>query len=165
VLICHAADEWAIGEEGNVHSRKGQDRMHHVRGCGTNPEQSWNMPGPQSKVVGVKGGKLMVQRGDVVDQAQILNGIQVRKRSRVNCQRREREHASALPLPDCGLDLRCPHQIRLVGSGRALCIIGRNIVVGATDLVLGTVAALRKALVTSNMATFTGRWSVCKLRT
>lgn len=36
----HASDQGAVGEESNVHGREGKQSVHHVRGCGTNSEQS-----------------------------------------------------------------------------------------------------------------------------
>lgn len=77
----------------------------------------WDVTGPESEVVGVNHGKLMVQIGNVVDQAQILNRVQVWHGRREDMQGREREDTGNLPLSDSCLDLGRPHEIRLVGGG------------------------------------------------
>jgi hypothetical protein len=56
-------------------------------------------------------------------------------------QGRERENSCCLPLCNRSLDLRSPHEIRLVGGGRAVCVGHLYVVVRTADLVLGAVAA------------------------
>lgn len=163
MLIGHAADERAVRKECDVHGRKGKNCIHHIRSRSTNSEKRRDMACPQGEVVGVEGSELVVQRSHMVDQAQILKGVQVRERSRVDSQRREWEYASVLPVLDGCLNLRRPHQVGLVRSGRPLGVVSLDIVVRTTDLVLGTVAALGKALVTSNVPTFTGLASLAGL--
>lgn len=102
----------------------------------------WDMTGPQGEVVGIHGSQLVVQRRNVMDQPQILDRVVARNRGWVDVYGLERENASALPLDNGCLDLGCPHEVGLVGSRRAVGISGRNIVVGAANLVLGAVAAV-----------------------
>lgn len=83
----------------------------------------------------------MIQVGNVVDQAQILKRVQVRHRRRVDMQGREWEDTGCLPLGDRCLDLGSPHEIGLIGGGRAVCVGHLYVVVRTADLVLGTVAA------------------------
>lgn len=106
----------------------------------------WDVTGPESEVIAVKDRELIVQVGNVVDQAQILQRVQVRHGRRVDMQGREGENTGCLPLSDGCLDLGRPHEIRLIGGGRAVCIGHLYVVVRTADLVLGTVAAEIKAL-------------------
>lgn len=102
----------------------------------------WNMARPESEVVGVDCGQLVMHRCKVVDQAKILESVQVRHRGWIDAQGRKRENTGPLPLCNVGLDLRSPHEVRLVRSGRTLRLrCHLHIVVGAADLVLGAVAA------------------------
>lgn len=61
VLKCHAANQRAIGEKGNVHSRESQQSVHHIRRAGTNLQKGRNVSGPKSKVVAVDTGQLGVK--------------------------------------------------------------------------------------------------------
>lgn len=64
----------------------------------------------------------------------------------------ERKQSRLAPLIDGGFDLGVPHQVgRAVGSS----LLNRKVVVGASDLVLGAVLALGKALVTADVALLT----------
>ena len=118
------------------------------------------MASPQSKVVGVDRGQLVVQSSKMVDEAKVLKRVQVSHGSRVDAERWKREDASSLPLSNFRLNLRSPHEISLVRSGRALWLRGHlHIVVRAADFVLGAVAAKRgKTLAKRNTPTmaFTG---------
>ena len=86
-----------------------------------------------------------------MNQAQLVCAEVLRSRSRVNVKVREREEASALPLFNDSLDFGRPHKIRLIRRSRSV-ISDRNVIVWATDLVLGAVAALGKAFITTNVA-------------
>jgi len=91
---------------------------------------------------------------NVVDEPQLVRGESPRVRSRVDVQAGEGEDAGALPLFDGSFDVRGPHEVRLVRG--ASSVIGHGeVIVRAALLVLGTVAALRKGLVASDMAFFT----------
>lgn len=46
----------------------------------------WYMPGPEGKVVGINRKKLMVQVCNVVDETQVLEGVQMRHRGRKDLQ-------------------------------------------------------------------------------
>lgn len=73
MLESHTANKRAVCQEGNMHGREGEESMHNVRSLSSNAEEARNMAGPQSEVVGIQGSQLMVERSDVVDQAQILD--------------------------------------------------------------------------------------------
>lgn len=157
VLKSHVADKAAVSQESDVHGRKGEQSMHHIGIGSTNPEKVGNMTGPQGEVVRINGSQLVVKGGNVVDQAEILNRVHMRHRSRVDSKRWEREHAGVLPLSNRGLDLGSPHQVRFVGCSGAFNLWSDlHIIVGAANLVLGTVTALRESFVTANVATFAG---------
>lgn len=83
----------------------------------------------------------------MVDQAQLLEGVVLRCRDRVDIEV-EGEDAGQTPLFNGCLDLGRPHQIRR--PIRASLLDG-NVVVRTSDLVLGAVLALREALVTSDV--------------
>lgn len=110
---------------------------------------------PDGKVVGIHAVELAADRADVVDQPQLLERVGMRRRRRVDVEVREREDAGPLPLLDLGLDLRGPHEVGLVRAPRTVLWDG-HVVVGAPDLVLGAVAALREVLVTPDVSTFAG---------
>lgn len=110
---------------------------------------------PDGKVVGIHAVELAADRADVVDQPQLLERVGMRRRRRVDVEVREREDAGPLPLLDLGLDLRGPHEVGLVRAPRTVLWNG-HVVVGAPDLVLGAVAALREVLVTPDVSTFAG---------
>ncbi len=40
MLKSHSADKRAVGKEGNVHGRKGEESMHHVGGGRTDSQQA-----------------------------------------------------------------------------------------------------------------------------
>ena len=100
-----------------------------------------DVAGPQRKVVGVDGCELMVQAGDVVDEAEVLDRVHMRHGSRVDAERREGKDAGCLPLANGRLDLRRPHEVGLVRRRGALGVRHLYVVVRAADLVLGAVAA------------------------
>jgi hypothetical protein len=173
----HATNERAVGEEGNVHGREGQQGVHDVGSGGTNPQQAIytkvvsstssshrvrqrhlrrDVAGPQGEVVGTHGGKSIVQGRDMVNEPQLLVRVVDRGQREVEVRGGEREDPSSLPLGDGRLVLRIPHQIGLVGSGGAVGICHLHVIVRATDLVLGAVSALGKVLVASDVSTLAG---------
>jgi hypothetical protein len=99
------------------------------------------MAGPEGEVVGIDGCQLIVQKCNVVDQTEILDRIHMWHGSRVDSKTRKRPDSGSLPLGDGGFNLRRPHQIGLVGSGRTFGIGNLDVVVRASDLVLGAIAA------------------------
>lgn len=83
----------------------------------------------------------------MVDQTQLLEAVVLRRRDRVDIEVKG-EDACQTPLLDGCLDIRRPHQIRgPVGAS----LLDGNVVVRASDLVLGAVLALREALVASDV--------------
>lgn len=165
VIKRHVGDALAGGEEANVHGGKGQESVHHVGSVGANLEKIRNVASPEGEVVGIHGSQLLVESSEVVDEAEILDRVELSDGSRVETERGERENTSALPLGNVGLDLRSPHQVGLVvGSGSALRLgCDLDVIVRASNLVLGAVAALRKALVTANVTAFAGFTALARL--
>lgn len=103
----------------------------------------WNLTCPKGKVIGFNGAEFMRDGGNMVDQAELVRGVEVRRRSRVNVEAREGEDPGAFPVGNGGLDLGVPHEIGLVKGGRA--VLGEGaVIVGTPDLVLGAVAAREK---------------------
>jgi hypothetical protein len=100
-----------------------------------------NVTSPESEVVRIDGSQLVVQSRNVVDQTKILDRVQMRHGRRVYSKAGEREDACSLPFSNSSFDLRCPHQVGLVGSGGAFRIGNLHIIIGASNLVLSTVAA------------------------
>lgn len=98
------------------------------------------MASPEGEVIRIDGGQLVVQGGDVVNQSEVFERIEMGHGSRIQTKAREREDSRPLPLGDGGFDLGRPHEVGLVGSGRSLSIGNLHIVVRASDLVLGAVA-------------------------
>ena len=98
----------------------------------------------------------------MVDEAEVRLGVESPLRLGIHAQFRKGKLASGLPDVDRGLDLRSPHEIRLLGAGRP--IIGHcDVVVRAADLVLGAVAALGEDLVTANVSPLAvASLAVCK---
>lgn len=156
MLICQATDEGAVGQESNMHGGEGKQSMHHVGGCGADSEESWDVASPEGEVIRIDGGQLVVQSGDVINQSEVFERIEMRHGSRIQTKAREREDSRPLPLGDGGFDLGRPHEVGLVGSGRSLSIGNLHIVVRASDLVLGAVATLREVLVTADVSAFAG---------
>lgn len=101
-----------------------------------------NVASPESEVIRIDGSKLVVQSRNVVDQTEILDRVQMGHGCRVNSKAGEREDACSLPFSNGSFDLRCPHQVGLVGSGRAFRVGNLHVVVRASNLVLSTVAAV-----------------------
>lgn len=181
VLKSHVADATAVGQEGNVHGGKGQEGVHDVGSGGTDAEKTiWpvssdfihggrvnlrrNVARPESEVVGIHSSELVVEGSKVVDEAQILDRIELRHGGRVDGEGREREDSSSLPLGNVGLNLRSPHQVGLVGGSGALRLgSDLHVIVGAADLVLGAVAALGEALVTANVTALAGFTALARL--
>jgi len=125
--------------------------MHDVFVGGANLDNSWNLTCPKGKVIDFNGAEFMRDGGNMVDQAELVRGVAVRRRSRVDVEAREGEDPGAFPVGDGGLDLGVPHEIGLVKRGRA--VLGEGaVIVGTSDLVLGAVAALRKSFVAANMS-------------
>lgn len=131
------------------------------------------MASPQGEVIRIDGGQLVVQSGDVINQSEVFERIEMRHGSRIQTKAREREDSRPLPLSDGGFNLGRPHEVGLVGSGRSLSIGNLHIVVRASDLVLGAIATtawsargaastsrfeanspLGKVLVTANVSAF-----------
>lgn len=91
----------------------------------------------------------MADGGNVVNQPQLLETVELRSWRRVNMEVGERKQSRLAPLVDGRFDLGVPHQVgRAVGSS----LLNRKVVVGASDLVLGTILALREALITADVA-------------
>lgn len=130
-----------------------------------------DLPCPEGELVGVELLHLLADRGNVVDQAQVLEREKLGSWRRVDTQAGKGKHPSAAPLVDGSLDFRRPHEVGLVW--RPSPVLGNgNIIVRAPDLVLGTVPAatrvstdepagfvrpcsfipLREVLITPNMA-------------
>lgn len=118
----------------------------------TNPNNCWNLPGPQSEGISVDGAEFMADGSDVVNQPEILNRQILRCRRRKDIEAGERKVSSLLPLMNGCLNLRRPHEVWLIRSGRPI-IRHRNVVVRASDLVLGTVATLGEVFIAANVAT------------
>ena len=97
----------------------------------------WDLVRPQGKPSGIDGGQVMANRGNMIDQAQIFVREKLRVRSGIDV---ERESSRVLPLIDGLPDFGSPHQVGLVGCGRPL-LYNLNVIVGATNLMLGAVAA------------------------
>lgn len=76
------------------------------------------------------------------DQAEILQREILGCRGRIDSKARKGEYASALPLFDGCLDLRSPHEVGLIGSGRPF-VRDRNIIVWASHFMLRAVTAIR----------------------
>lgn len=72
---------------------------------------------PQSEVVGAESLQLNVQRGNVVNQPEIIDGNILRRGSWVNVERWEGELAGLLPSVNAGFDFGSPHEIGLVRRG------------------------------------------------
>ena len=159
VLVGHVPDGWAASQVCEMHGGERQQSMQDIGVGRADPDDSgtvllvffcttlrflgvsrWDLPGPEREVIGVEFLHLLADGGDVVDQPQVLNREELRRRGRVDTQTGEGEHASAAPLVDRCLDFRRPHEVGLVR--RASPVLGNgNIIVRAADLVLGTVAA------------------------
>lgn len=126
-----------------------------------------NLTSPQGEAVGVPVAELMADGRNMVNQAQLLGTVTLRVGRRVDIQARDWKHARLLPVIDDCLYFRAPHEIRrAIGTS----VLDRNVVVGAPDLVLGAVLALREVLVTSDvslLASFTtfARLGVAKMGT
>lgn len=108
-----------------------------VAGMGQGFHVRRDMAGPQREVVGVNRGKLVVEAGDVVDEAKVLVHVQVRHGGRVDAESRERKYSRRLPAHNGIMDLGPPNEVGLVRRRRAM-----GLVVGAASLVLGAVAAV-----------------------
>jgi hypothetical protein len=146
-----------------VHGREGKQSVHHIWGCGTYPKKSGNMASPESEVVRINCSQLVVQSSNVIDQTEILDRVQMGHGRRVDSKAGERKDACSLPFSNGGFDLGCPHQVGLVGSGRAFRIGNLHIVVRAPNLVLSAVAALREVFITTNVSAFAGVTALARL--
>jgi hypothetical protein len=121
-----------------------------VIGC-TNPDDRRNLPSPEGEAVGVDSAQLMADRSNMVNESQVLGREEARVRSWKDVETGEWEDSGLLPLLDLGLDLRSPHEIRLVRAGRPV-VRQRHVVVGTSNLVLRAVAALWEVLITPDVA-------------
>jgi hypothetical protein len=163
VFIGHAANQRAVGEESNVHGREGKQSVHHIWGCGTYPEKSGNMASPEGEVVCIDGSQLVIQGRNMIDQTEILDRVQMRHGGRVYSKAGEWKDACSLPFSNGSFDLRCPHQVGLVGSGGAFRIRNLHVIVRASNLVLSTVAALREVFITTNVSALAGITALARL--
>ncbi len=174
--VRHVPDQRAVGQEGNVHGREGKQRVQDVVIGGTNSDDaaegvSWlsrargsmedgvlrgNLSGPEGETIGVDSAQLMADGSNMMNQPEIVGRQKLRSRGRVDVEAGEREYSRLLPLLNLGFDLRRPHEVRLVRAGRPL-IRKRHVVVGASNLVLGAVAALREILIAPDVPTFAKR--------
>jgi hypothetical protein len=111
-----------------------------------------DLSGPKGEVVRINGGEFAADGGDMVDQAQVFQGVMLGRRRWVDVETWEWEDSRPLPLLNGCLDFRGPHQIRLVRTGRPV-FWDWHVIVRAANLVLGAIATLREVLVTSNMST------------
>lgn len=91
----------------------------------------------------------MTDGRNVVNQTQLLRIVALRVGRRVDIQTGDWKDARLLPVVDDDLHIGSPHQIRRPVGTR---ILHRNVVVGAPNLVLRAVFALREVLITSDMA-------------
>lgn len=96
--------------------------------------------------------QLVVDLGNVVHQEKLLERVEIWVGARVNLKRREGEDARHLPFGDPELLLSSPEKVGLLRSNGTVGINRWHVVVGAAALVLGAVAALRKALITTDVA-------------
>lgn len=76
----------------------------------------------------------------MVDQAKLLERIELWRRCRVEVQVREWEAPGALPALDLGLDFRRPEEVCLFRSGSTL-LLRRHIHVWAAAVVFRAVSA------------------------
>lgn len=167
MLIGHVSNQRAIRKEGNVHGRESEQGVHDVCISGTDlKDPTWvismqgnkgptthntghirrDLAGPQSEAVGIDGVHLIADRSNMEDQAKILERVILGSGSGVDPEAGKGEDSRPLPLFDGRLDLRRPHQVRLIRSSRPL-IRERDVVVRASYLMLGTVAATHQHLV------------------
>lgn len=112
-----------------------------------------NVTSPQGEVVRIHRVQLVVHFGNVVHQEKLLERVESWVGTRVELKRREGENARHLPFGDPDLLLSSPEKVGLLRSSRAVGIKGGHVIVRAATLVLGAVAALRKALITADVAT------------
>lgn len=75
------------------------------------------MTRPQSEVVGAKSLQLNVERGNVVNQPEILSGKGLHYGSWINVERWKGELAGPLPFGNADFDFGSPHEIGLVRRG------------------------------------------------
>lgn len=85
----------------------------------------------------------------MMNKSQFFEGVERRNRGGLHVQMWEREQPGSPPTLNDGLGFGCPHQVR--GTIRS-SLLNWNVVVWASNLVLSTVLALRKAFIASNMS-------------
>ena len=96
---------------------------------------------PEGEVVGIHKTQLVADRGNVVDQTQVVKRVILRCRGRVDVQTGKGKDSSSLPLLDILHDFGSPHEIRLIGSSSSVIRDGQ-IIVWASDLVLRAVTTV-----------------------
>jgi len=97
----------------------------------------------------------------MVNEAQLLDGVELHYWSWEYGSARKWEDASPLPAFNFLLDLPCPEEIRFFRCNSPL-LLSWHVHIGTATVVLGAISALRKVFVTANVppfariATFTG---------
>jgi hypothetical protein len=116
-------------------------------------QEQWDLASPDGEIAGVMDTKLTGNGGDMVDQAEIFEGEELRGRRWVDVKIWKWENSSLLPTFNVGFDLWSPKQIRLLRSYSSF-FLGWHVHVRTTTIMLRTIAALREILVTTYMSTF-----------
>lgn len=104
---------------------------------------------PESKAIGIESTQLVANGGHMVNESQFLEGVNGGNGGRLHVQMREGKQASPPPILDDSLNFRCPHQVRRAIGSR---LLDRNVIIWASNLVLGAVLALRKAFIASDVS-------------
>jgi hypothetical protein len=100
----------------------------------------WDLTRPDGEAACIGISQFARDRGNMVDEAEVLQREELRRRRWVEVQVRERKAPSALPAFDLSLDLRGPKQIRLLRSGSTV-LLRRHVHIRATAVVLRAVSA------------------------
>jgi hypothetical protein len=93
-----------------------------------------------------------VKGRNVMNQAKVLKGVVLRVGSWVDAHLGEGENTRCLPVGKSGLNLGRPHKIGLVRRSSTIRVRSRDVIVRASNLVLGAVAALGEVFVAANVS-------------
>jgi hypothetical protein len=152
-----------LGLPGEVCSRHAQKRMHDKVVDRSDGQEERDLVCPDGEWTAAPHHSVARDRADVVNQTQLSGGEALGRRWREETQLWERELLGFPPDFDFSLDLWSPFEIWPRERRAALVLRRRIIVVVTTTVVLCAVAALRKSLVTADMASLAGFAAVPRL--
>jgi hypothetical protein len=127
--------------------------MHDKAVIGSDFEKEWYLPGPDGEIASVVITKFAGDGGNVVNEAKVFEGEELRRRCWVDVKIWEREISRLVPTFNFCLNLWGPEQVCFLG-GCSSFFLNWHVHIWTTTVVLRAVSALGEVLVTTNVSAF-----------